>query len=320
MNLLKMAKQIIIAKFGGGILKDAESISRLPKIIRQEYSGKDLAIVISALNKTTNRLEELLKIAYQKPEKSDPAFSHRIKLDELKNYYLNLIDSLFSKNNKESVQTEVRNVLTQINQYLSNKSGQYDFDYDQIISLGEVLASLIIHHYLSIIGGIANRWLDARQYIITDDNWRKAEVNLKRTKKLLQPSLTSNHFKICPIVILQGFIGFTSNRNLAATTTLGRESSDYTAGILGRILKAERVDLWKDVDGIYSTDPKNKGVKVKKFEEMSFEELEELSANLGSLKIVHKKTLSILKGLSGQKRIPLYVRSFKEPEQKTIVR
>src|SRR5690606_6350095 len=150
--------------------------------------------------------------------------------------------------------------------------------------------------------GLPSTWADARKLVRTNNAWREAEIDWKRTEELICTRFLPD-FETNDIQITQGFIGHTAE---ALTTTLGREGSDFTAGIFAYCLGAESVTIWKDVPGMLNADPKYFDHTIK-LDTISFHEAIELSYYGAS--VIHPKTVKPLQN----KNIPLYVKSFVNP-------
>lgn len=282
-----------VFKFGGASVKDAPAIENLFHILCR-YPDQKLVVVISAMGKTTNFLEKVL-LAYR--EGADV----NALVDELQQRHEQVAIQLIP--DPGMVVDQLRKLFTQLRDRLAcEPSNNYDFDYDQIVSFGELLSTTLISGYLNY-AGVANKWLDARRLIRTDDTYREGGVDwtvsgqqiCKRVEQALQQ---------CDVVLTQGFIGGTAE-NL--TTTLGREGSDFSAAILAYSLDAENVTIWKDVPGLLNADPKRFSDAVL-LSQIPYEEAVELSYYGAS--IIHPKTLKPLQN----KQIPLYVKSFFNPE------
>lgn len=280
-----------IYKFGGASVKDASGIKNVAQIIA-ERDKNDLLVVVSAMGKTTNSLEKLISAAYNKStEVSELLLSVKMK-------HLSIVKELF---NEDEVMYfyEIENLFLELECMLENEQllEDYDFLYDQVVGFGELISTRIISGYLLKIG-VRNQWVDARNFIITDSRHRDARVQWEETEKVIQHRLEPLSKK--NLLITQGFIGRGSK---GETTTLGREGSDYTAAIFGKLLRAESVSIWKDVDGVLNADPK-------KFEdtllipELTYNDAIELAYYGAS--VIHPKTIQPLKAVG----IPLYVRSF----------
>jgi aspartate kinase len=285
-----------VYKFGGASVKDAEGIRNLAKIVSGETDK--LVIVVSAFGKTTNALEKVLKAWLS--GQSDYA----VLLDEIYNQHLSVIADLFGSGTEEKGKIDIS--FTILRDYLLTKvKGEYDFEYDQVVSFGEIWSTIIVSEYLkkhfnSVI------WCDIRENLITDDRYRDADVLWSESTKRMQSTFD---FTMERIYVTQGFIGGTAAGH---TTTLGREGSDYTAAILANILDAECVVVWKDVPGILNADPKW-FPEALKLDEISYKEAVEMS--FSGAKVIHPKTIKPLHN----KNIPMYVRSFLDPEKNGTV-
>ena len=266
-----------VFKFGGASLKDAASIKNVATVL-QHYQKQKLTIVVSAMGKTTNALENLCDAYYF--QKGDV---NQI-LNEIKDFHFNIIHQLFA-DKQHLIYNEVSNLFVELDWITEeNPVHSYDQEYDQIVSLGEIVSSKILSLYLNEVG-IKNNWMDVRDVLQTDNNYREGKVDWEITQtnalENLLPLFTSKD-----IVITQGFIGGTSENY---TTTLGREGSDYTAAILAYCTNAEEVIIWKDVPGVLNADPKwfNDTVLIP---QLSYQDAIEL-AYYGAT-VIHPKRLS----------------------------
>ena len=285
-----------IFKFGGASVKDAEGVKNLVKIL--EKSGKDQTlIVVSAMGKTTNSFELVVKNYFE--NKQELSYS----LNQIYDFHNKILSELFSESNNP-IFSEVKDILENLKVFLSrNKSPNYSFVYDQVVSFGEILSSKIISSYLNYVN-IKSNWIDARLLIKTDSKYRDANLNWEVT----QNSITNN-INNSVLNITQGFIGSDENN---FNTTLGREGSDYSAAIFAYCLNAESVTIWKDVPGVLNADPRVfKNPKLLK--KISYTEAIELAFYGAS--VIHPKTLQPLQ----KKEIPLYVKSFLDPLSKGTV-
>ena len=275
-----------IFKFGGASTKDAEGIKNVLKIL-QELGAKEKVLVISAMGKTTNALEEVVKEYLQKGTFND-------SLQPVKEYHRKILLELFL-NKEHPVHARVKNLFEELENFLDyNRSQNYDFVYDQIVIYGEMLATAIVSEYLKF-NNIENTWLDARTCIKTDSTYRDAQVQWDETQARIKKSVNPGR-----LTLTQGFIGADANN---FPTSLGREGSDYTAGIFAYCLNADSVTIWKDVPGVLNADPRVFQNPVL-LEQISYEEAIELAFYGAS--VIHPKTLQPLQ----RKEIPLYVRSF----------
>ena len=284
-----------VFKFGGASVKDANAVINVGEILTL-YAGQQIIVVVSAMGKTTNKLEEILhSIQVQDRTKFDQ------EIDELQSYHHAIIHELF-KGNETPIFQKIYAIIEGINElYSNNKSENIPHLYDQIVSLGELLSSHIVNDYLVELG-TKSSWLDARKMIRTDDRHQEANVDWAKSEELIQLEV-NRAFKQSDIVLTQGFIGHTAD---GSTTTLGREGSDYSAGIFAYCCEAENVTIWKDVPGMLNADPKY-FQNTKKLEKISFKEAIELSYYGAS--VIHPKTIKPLQN----KNIPLFVKSFIEP-------
>ncbi len=267
-------------------MKDAAGVRNVTEIIRTQ--GQNAVVVISAMGKTTNALEDLVRTYFHQQYSNT-----QVHLEVIRAYHYGILSELGASFNA------VHQTFIQLETYLTQSpKASYDDTYDQIVSLGEVLSTQIIAAYFAEIG-FSVEWLDARQLIRTDSNFREARVDWHETKQRINRAVTSNGIKIT-----QGFIGQTSD---GRTTTLGRDGSDYTAAIFAYCLNAESVTIWKDVPGVLNADPKwfDDTVLLNK---LTYQDAIEL-AYYGAT-VIHPKTIKPLQNNG----IPLHVRSFLKPD------
>ena len=280
-----------IFKFGGASVKDAESIRNIASIIKNE-GAKDTLVVISAMGKMTNAFEEVVDAYYNKDENLPN------KLNFIEEYHKNIMNTLFDK--EDEIYKDVDILFGELGWFLArNTSKRFNYVYDQIICFGEILSTKIVSAYLSKIGS-SNVWFDVRNYIKTDSTYRDAKVDWQLTEEII-----TNKVDTSKINITQGFIAANDTEN---TTTLGREGSDYTAGIFAYCLNAESVTIWKDVPGVLNADPRVFS-DTTLLEQISYEEAIEMAFYGAS--VIHPKTLQPLE----RKEIPLLVRSFVNPKE-----
>lgn len=280
-----------IFKFGGASVKDAEGVKNVAKIIQSE-GNSDTLVVISAMGKITNAFEEVIDAYYHKSEELPS------KLTFIDGYHKNIMNALFDKN--DTVYQEIDILFGELGWFLArNTSQRYNYVYDQIICFGELLSTKIVSAYLAKLG-IHNTWFDVRNYIKTDSNYRDAKVDWKLTEQIIASKVDTSKLNIT-----QGFLAGNDTEN---TTTLGREGSDYTAGIFAYCLNAESVTIWKDVEGVLNADPRV-FEKTTLLKQISYEEAIEMAFYGAS--VIHPKTLQPLQ----KKEIPLLVRSFINPKE-----
>ena len=280
-----------VFKFGGASVKNAESVKNVAQILQSEGTENTI-VVVSAMGKITNAFEAVIDAYYNKTNKLSE------NLGVIEEYHKKVINDLFD--NEDPIYKEIDILLGELSWFLArNTSQRYNYVYDQIICFGELISTRIISAYLTKIG-IENNWFDVRNFIKTDSNYRDAKVDWDLTQKII-----SNKLDATKLNITQGFIAANDTEN---TTTLGREGSDYTAGIFAYCLDAENVTIWKDVPGVLNADPRV-FTDTTLLEQISYEEAIEMAFYGAS--VIHPKTLQPLE----RKDIPLLVRSFVNPEE-----
>lgn len=285
-----------IYKFGGASVKDAAGVKNVASIIAKEKNN-DVLVVISAMGKSTNALETLVNATFKNDKSASSILQSFIESHNA------ILNDLFQENAFIWV-NEVRNLFLELECLIDNENLQddYDFLYDQIVSFGELISTRIVSAYL-LSQNIQNQWIDARNFIITDSRYRDAKVQWEETERVvtnrLKPLSTKN------LIITQGFIG---KGEKGETTTLGREGSDYSAAIFGKLLNAESVTIWKDVAGVMNADPKKFDNTVL-ISELNYNDAIELAYYGAS--VIHPKTIQPLKAAN----IPLFVKSFIDTDQ-----
>lgn len=287
---------MLVFKFGGASVRDAAAIENVASILSL-YPGKKLTVVVSAMGKSTNKLEEIVEALETKNHK---LFSGLV--DELEEFHMDIMATLFPERHFKIYQT-IEELFEKLrSRYEAVFSENKSFEYDQVVSLGEVLSSQIVSAYL-IDQDFSVQWMDARKLIRTDHSYQEGKVDWEKTEQLVRENMLPS-FIDADILLTQGFVGHTAE---GFTTTLGREGSDYTAGILAYCSEAESVTIWKDVPGMLNADPKY-FENTKKLEAISFKEAIELSYYGAS--VIHPKTIQPLQN----RNIPLYVKSFLDPK------
>ncbi len=280
-----------VFKFGGASVKDAEGVMNVKKVL-DFTNQKNLVVVVSAMGKTTNALEEVVHCYFQEPE------SLEAKISEVYQFHRDILEGLFP-NPSHEIFKKTNGWFESLRGFLdTNKSKNHAFVYDQVVSTGELISTTIVSAYLNE-SGLENQWLDVRTCICTDDYYRDAKVDWELTQANI-----SEKVKKSGITITQGFLGSESENNF--TTTLGREGSDYTAAIFAYCLNAENVTIWKDVHGVLNADPRYFS-ETTLLHQISYREAIELAFYGAS--VIHPKTLQPLQ----RKEIPLFVKSFEDP-------
>lgn len=281
-----------IFKFGGASVKDAEGVKNVAHVL-QKVGHKDILLVISAMGKMTNVFEKLTHAYFYRKEE----LQHLI--EKVKDYHNEIIGELFESKNHR-IHSEIESLFDEMNDFIThNRSNNYNYVYDQIVSIAEFISTKIVSFYLNDFG-IKNTWINVKELIKTNQNYRDAIVDWKLTEQ----NITN---KVLPqkLYITQGFLASDHDGN---TTTLGREGSDYSAGIFAYCLNAESLTIWKDVEGVLNADPRY-FKEANLLEQISYTEAIELAFYGAS--VIHPKTLQPLQ----KKEIPLYVKSFIKPEQ-----
>ncbi len=280
-----------VFKFGGASVKDAAGVKNCVAVL-EKVGRQEIVMVVSAMGKMTNKLESVVDNYFKNKEEL------KNTITEVVDFHNAILVELFP-NKSHKVYKKTQELYEDLKGFLSrNKSPNYSFVYDQVVSFGELLSTTIISNYLSEVH-IENEWLDVRYVIKTDDKYRDANVNWEITQKNITSKVNRK-----TLTITQGFLGSDKNNN---TTTLGREGSDYTAAIFAYCLNATNVTIWKDVPGVLNADPRY-FENTELLHQISYEEAIELAFYGAS--VIHPKTLQPLQ----RKEIPLYVKSFLNPE------
>ena len=285
-----------VFKFGGASINSVERIKNTGNIIAS-YNGEKLLIIISAMGKTTNALEKVAEAFFD--GRKDDALQ---LFEKVKDTHLNTLKYLITVN-WQKAENQLKDFFTEVEWLLHDKPvREYDYYYDQIVCCGELLSTSLVSIYLNEIG-IKNKWIDVRDIVRTDDNFRDAYIDWKYTNEKVKTAIEPL-FEETDIVITQGFIGATNENE---STTLGREGSDFSASIFANLLNAESQTIWKDVESVMNADPKEFSDAVN-IDELSYREVIEM-AYYGA-QVIHPKTIKPLQN----KNIPLHVRCFLKPE------
>ena len=280
-----------IYKFGGASVKDADAVNNLKRVL-EDTGYENTFVVVSAMGKTTNAMEAIVD-AYFQDKASVPA-----AIREVEKFHQDILIELF-EDPTHPVYASIQTLFEEVRGFLAwNKSPHYNFVYDQVVCYGELLSTVIISNYLNL-SGLKNNWIDVRNLIKTDANYRDVRVNWERTQEMVSRNVDRSKLNIT-----QGFLGSDDNN---FTTTLGREGSDYTAAILAYCLDADSVTIWKDVPGVLNADPRH-FEEPRLLNKISYREAIELAFYGAS--VIHPKTLQPLQ----RKEIPLHVKSFINPK------
>ena len=284
-----------VFKFGGASINTSERIVSTGEILKQ-HSGEKILVIISAMGKTTNALEKVVDAFF------DGRSADALQLfEQVKQTHLQTLKGLVSSNLQQA-ENELKDFFTEVEWLLHDKPVRsYDYYYDQVVCAGELMSTSLVSNYFNE-AGIKNKWIDVRDIIRTDDNFRDAAIDWDFTKAKIQTDIEPL-FDEFDILITQGFIGSTDENE---STTLGREGSDFSAAIFANLLDAESQTIWKDVAGVMNADPKA-FPDAQVIAALSYREVVEM-AYYGA-QVIHPKTIKPLKN----KNIPLYVRCFLDP-------
>lgn len=288
-----------VLKFGGTSVANAENISKVIAILVQESKKQNVAVVVSALGGVTDALIKTGELATEKD------VSYITVFENIRERHLETIQSLMPKAQSNAVIKTVEGKLEELKNllhgiYLINEFS--DKTRDKVLSFGELLSSYIISKALKL--KIEKSSLkDSRELIVTDDLHSQANVNTNETNIRISSFFKSNKDKV---VVLPGFV---SRSEEGETTTLGRGGSDYTAALIASALKVSDLEIWTDVSGMFTANPK----LVKQafpIEEISYQEAMELS-HFGA-KVLYPPTVQP----ALQKNIPIYIKNTFQPEAK----
>lgn len=286
-----------IFKFGGASIKNAENIRNVVEIICN-YAGSSTLVVVSALGKTTNHLEELVTAFLENRSDKQKVY------ESIRDEHRHILEEL-TGGDYAAYSSDLERQFRRLEDYLQQESSEnYDFEYDQIVSFGEIFSTKLLSAYLDKLQ-ITHEWMDARRLVCTDNSYREGQVDWKKTERKICRHIQERYPEgVDRLLLTQGFIAGTPEK---IPITLGREGSDYSAAIFAYSLNAESVTIWKDVDGLLNADPKVFPDAVK-LEQIPYREAIELSYYGAS--VIHPKTIKPLQN----KNIPLYVKSFLHPE------
>ncbi|MFI5154680.1 MAG: aspartate kinase [Chitinophagales bacterium] len=281
-----------VFKFGGASVNTIERIRNLGDILRS-FPNEKILIVISAMGKMTNALEKVVRAFFQKRKEESIHLFQQVKEDHMK-----IAKALLLKN-LPTAEIQLRDFFTEVEWLLHDKPlREFDYYYDQVVCVGELLSTAIVSAYLNETG-IVNKWIDVRDLFRTDDNFRDANIDWDSTNARIKNELLPL-FNENMLVLTQGFIGSTDENE---STTLGREGSDYSAAVFANILDAESQTIWKDVEGVMNADPKI-FPDAQLISELNYDEVIEM-AYYGA-QVIHPKTIKPLQN----KSIPLFVKCF----------
>lgn len=284
-----------VFKFGGASVNSASAVKNMAAIVKS-HLDEPILVVVSAMGKTTNALERMIPGFASQAEK---------EFETLQHYHLDILNGLFP-DKSHPVFARIQELFTQLHQRINQAPNSYNFDYDQIVSFGELISTTIVAHFIHSMG-LNCQWVDVRSIVRTDHNYREGHVDWDKTlasaQRTLSPLLQPNP-QSQPVVITQGFIAGTESNT---TTTLGREGSDYSASILSFCMDAHSMTIWKDVPGFLNADPKFFKNTIK-INQIPYNEAIELAYYGAS--VIHPKTVKPIQN----KNICLNIKSFIDPQ------
>ena len=284
-----------VFKFGGASVNSVERVKNVGDILKK-YPREKILVVISAMGKTTNALEKVVDAFYANRKEEALQLFQQVKQQHVNTAKYLLVT------NAMACEEQMNNFFTEAEWLLHDTPvREYDYYYDQVVCIGELLSTSIVSHYLNEVG-ISNKWIDVRDIFRTDDNFRDAAIDWEFTKEQVNGQIVKL-FDSYDIVLTQGFIGSTDENE---STTLGREGSDYTAAVFANLMNAENQTIWKDVTSVMNADPKQFPDAVG-IHELNYNEVIEM-AYYGA-QVIHPKTIKPLQN----KSIPLYVKCFLDP-------
>ena len=284
-----------VFKFGGASVNSVERVKNVGDILKK-YPREKILVVISAMGKTTNALEKVVDAFYANRKEEALQLFQQVKQQHINTAKYLLVT------NAVACEEQMNNFFTEAEWLLHDTPvREYDYYYDQVVCIGELLSTSIVSHYLNDVG-ISNKWIDVRDIFRTDDNFRDAAIDWEFTKEQVNGQIVKL-FDSYDIVLTQGFIGSTDENE---STTLGREGSDYTAAVFANLMNAENQTIWKDVTSVMNADPKQFPDAVG-IHELNYNEVIEM-AYYGA-QVIHPKTIKPLQN----KSIPLYVKCFLDP-------
>ena len=284
-----------VFKFGGASVNSIERIKNVGTIL-QQYREQKILVVISAMGKTTNALEKVVEAFYNNKKEEALQLFEQVKQQHLTTAKYLLVTHYLACEN------QLKDFFTEVEWLLHDKPARdFDYYYDQVVCVGELLSTSIVSFYLNE-AGIKNQWIDVRDVFRTDDNFRDANIDWAYTQQKVASDVMPR-FNTTDIILTQGFIGSTDENE---STTLGREGSDYTAAIFANMLDAESQTIWKDVEGVMNADPKQ-FPDAKLISELNYTEAIEMTYY--GAQVIHPKTIKPLQN----KQIPFYVKCFLDP-------
>ncbi len=285
-----------VLKFGGTSVGSSKNINNVISILEKYSKSGSVACVVSAVGGITDKL----LLAGKKAQNKDDEYLN--VFNTIKDIHLNIVTELIPNNNTSVISyieeklSELKNLLDGI--FLINELSLKTSD--KLVSFGELLSSFIIAETMKS-RNVSTERKNSQELVITNSNFTKAEVNYNITNKNIVDYFKSANQKI---TILPGFVSKSVN---GEQTTLGRGGSDFTAAIIAAALDVEQLEIWTDVSGMFTTNPKM--VKhAYPISEISYQEAMELS-HFGA-KVLYPPTVQPVLNLE----IPIHIKNTLEPE------
>lgn len=270
-----------VLKFGGSSVANAGNINKSVQVIQQAVNKDRTIVVVSALGGITDNLLQCARAASVADE------SYRDSLTLIEQRHLDTVRQLIPVASQSGILSMVKKTCNELEDILKGIFLLRELSArtrDCVMGFGELLSSRILSASL-FCQGVENSWKDSRDLILTDSRYGHAQVDFKATKKRL-----NEYFQTTPasLLVVPGFIASDAK---GITTTLGRGGSDYTAAVIGSLLGADRIEIWTDVSGMMTADPRLVS-HARVISNISYQEAMELS-HFGA-KVIYPPTLQPL--------------------------
>ena len=292
-----------VLKFGGTSVANAENINKVVALVRQALTKDRTILVVSALGGVTDLLIQAAVTAAAGDE------SYKEMLQDIERRHLEAVKALLPLTGQSAVLSAVKTRCNEIDDICSGAFLLGELSprtQDKIVSYGELLSSFIIAARFQALD-IPNSWKDSRELIRTDSHFGHAAVDFAASNQLIRQYIDS-----MPAANLFIFPGFIAADNKNSTTTLGRGGSDYTAAILAAAIDAEALEIWTDVSGMMTADPRLV-TNPKLIPHISYQEAMELS-HFGA-KVIYPPTIQPVM----RKGIPVWIKNTFAPADRGTV-
>lgn len=286
-----------VLKFGGSSVANAANINKVIDIVQSSLQKETTLLVVSALGGVTDLLLQTGELAAKADE------SYKSLLKEMETRHLDTVRELLPIQQQSSTLSLVKQLFNELDGICDGVFLLRELSprtKDRIVGFGELLSSKIIHAKFQSLQNTAV-WVDARKLISTDNQYGNAVVESEQTEKQITAFVVQNP---APLYIIPGFIASDENEN---TTTLGRGGSDYTAAIFASAIHASVLEIWTDVSGMMTADPRMVQ-NAKPIQHISYQEAMELS-HFGA-KIIYPPTIQPVMS----RNIPVWVKNTFAPD------